>query len=162
MLGYVYAKARKKSDEPWQLRGMPADLRGRLRRWVDVDEVGAEGFWLWLRAIVPLLPRPEEPPKRPPIFRLSSKGDTEALERRLVVYAREQSRLTVLCHQYVRDNELLTRRLRALEAAIRTLRMAGSSVDIPIDEPAQDAAARYATREEPPRRRGWSTPRTRP
>lgn len=153
MLGYVYAKPRKKADEPWQLRGMPSDLRGRLRPWVDVDEVGAEGFWLWLRAVVPLLPMPEENPKRPAIFRLPKAGDSAALERRLVMYAREHSRLTVICNQYIRDNELLTRRLKALEAAIRTLQMAGNRVEIPTDDGAIEAGSRYLPPEPRSRRR---------
>ncbi len=157
MLGYVYSKPRKRRDEQWELRGIPADLRGRLRPWVDVDEVGAEGFWLWLRAVVPLLPRPEESAKRPPIFRLSNKGDVEALERRLVIYAREQSRLTVIGHQCRRDNEVLTRRLKALEAALRTLQLAGHRVDVPADDDATDAAARYREPYRAPRR-----PATRP
>lgn len=153
MLGYVVNRARKGELPPPQVQGMPADLRARLRKWVDVDEVGAEGFWLWLKAVVPLLPHPENPRRRALLAYASRRDELEDLQRRIAVYAREQSRLAVVCGHYVRDNRLLTRRLKALEAALRTLEMAGNRIEIRPDSDAEDAAARYPTAPGPGSRR---------
>ncbi len=143
MLGYVVSRPRKKSDERWEVRGMPADLRRRLKSWVDVDEVGAEGLWLWLRAVVPLLPQPNGGPPRRGVLRGRAGPDSRELEQRLMVFARENSRLTVLCNQIARDNEVLARRLRAMEAAIRTLEMAGGRIEIPPDADIPEVTGRY-------------------
>ena len=144
MLGYVIAKPRKRGAFGEGHRSGPADLRRRLKAWVDVDEVGLEGFWVWLRAIVPLLPRPEVRTKATSAALATPRGVIRDLEQRLTLYAREQSRLTVVCDQAIRDNELLVRRLKALEAALRTLDLAGHRVVIPTDLEAADAVGRYA------------------
>jgi len=143
VLGYVIGKARRKQDPDRENLKIPADLRRRLRDWVDVDEVGIEGFWLWLRAVVPLLPVPEAPRQGlRPVERPESE-ETRELRRRMVVYARENSRLTVIGDQYARDNLALARRLKALEAALRTLAVAGHRVEVPKDEDAAIAVERY-------------------
>ncbi len=145
MLGYVIAKSRKRGAEEEDEPVVPPDLRRRLRAWVDVDEVGLKGFWIWLRAVVPLLPSPDAPAKRPSIALGSPRETIRQLEQRLALYAREQSRLSVICDQAVRDNELLVRRLRALEAALRTLDLGGHKIVIPPDPDVADAAERYAS-----------------
>lgn len=147
MLGYVIEKPRRKGEgEP----EIPDDIRRRLRAWVDVDQVGADGFWLWLRAIIPLLPNPGPTGKGPELGRGALPEDLREMHRRLVVYAREHSRLTVMCTEYTRANVTLSRRLKALEAALRTVEMAGVRIEIPPDEEAAEISSRFL----PPRRRG--------
>ncbi len=143
MLGYVIGKPKKKDDAALPAFEIPPDLRRRLHAWVDVDEVGADGFWLWLRAVIPLLPNPA-PTRRGSIPPYAGRAeDLREMQQRLVVYAREHSRLNVLAEQCHRDNEVLARRLRALEAALRTLEMAGNKVVIPDDEEIADVSERY-------------------
>jgi len=156
MLGYVIGKPRKKDDGHAPALEIPPDLRRRLHAWVDVEEVGAEGFWLWLRAVLPLLPNPTAPRQGPIPPYGARVEDVRELQRRIVVYAREQARLTVMAGQYVRDNEILTQRLRALEAALRTLAIAGHPIEIPVDEDGAEAAERYGL---PRRRRPSAIPK---
>lgn len=69
--------------------------------------------------------------------------DVRELRQRLVVYAREHSRLSVVRDHYARDNQVLARRLKALEAALRTLEMAGAPVVIPADDDAGEVSEQY-------------------
>ena len=147
MLGYVIARPRKKGEGDLEI---PDDIRRRLRAWVDVDQVGVDGFWLWLRAIIPLLPTPGPTGKGPELASGTLPEDLRDMHRRLVVYAREHARLTVMCTEYTRENVTLSRRLKALEAALRTLEMAGARIEIPPDEEAAEISSRFL----PPRRRG--------
>jgi hypothetical protein len=143
VLGYVTRRPRRKDEARPREFAIPPDLRRRLRAWVDVEEVGPEGFWLWFRAVLPLLPTPA-PTERTQIPVNEPRTDrVRELQQRLVVYAREHSRLSVLCEQYVRDNQILARRLKALEAALRTFEMAGARVVIPADDEVGDASGRY-------------------
>jgi hypothetical protein len=143
VLGYVTRKPRKKDEgRPRELE-VPADLRRRLAAWVNVEEVGPEGFWLWLRAILPLLPVPDPAARRTMLMSGPRPDDLRELQQRLVVYAREHSRLNVLCEQCHRDNQILARRLKALEAALRTFEMAGTAVAIPADEDVEEVSQRY-------------------
>jgi hypothetical protein len=143
VLGYVTKKPRKKDEvRPGEL-AIPADLRRRLAAWVDVEEVGLEGFWLWLRAILPLLPTPAPNERAPFLMNVSRTDNVRELQQRLVVYARENSRINVICGQYARDNQILARRLKALEAALRTFDMAGAAIVIPADDDVSDVSERY-------------------
>ncbi len=144
MLGYVIAKPRRRGGPGEGNLPVPADLRRRLKPWVDVDEVGLEGFWVWLRAVVPLLPHPEPRARATSVALATPREMMRQLEQRLALYAREQSRLTVVCDRAIRDNEVLVRRLKALEAALRTVDLAGHRVTIPTDPDALDAAERYS------------------
>ena len=152
MLGYVIAKPRRKDGPTDDDLRMPGDLRQRLRPWIDVDEVGADGFWLWLRAVVPILPVPTRAGSPRPVAGLPTVEELRELRSRLVVYAREHARLRVISDQRSRDNRVLARRLKALEAALRTLEIAGHRVEIPEDEEAANAAIRQLP---PERSRGW-------
>ncbi len=144
MLGYVIAKPKKPGARAGNDLAIPPDLRRRLKSWIDVDEVGPAGFWIWLRAVVPLLPQPDRPSKRTADALGSPREMIRQLEQRLTIFAREQSRLSVLCDQALHDNELLVRRLRALEAALRTLQLAGHSIAVPADADIEAAIERYS------------------
>jgi hypothetical protein len=146
MLGYVMGKPKKKDDPAsWELL-MPPDLRRRLAEWIDVDEVGADGFWLWFRAVLPLLPAREVSKVRGPSVGGSPPDRMRELARDLVDCARERARLTVIAEQYFRENQVLARRLKALEAVMRTFERAGHTVVVPPDDAAGIASERYLPR----------------
>ncbi|MGC2789525.1 MAG: hypothetical protein WA547_05660 [Thermoplasmata archaeon] len=116
---------RQGSEEVRAPFAIPDDLRRRLTDWVEVDAVGVEGFWIWLESVLPLLPKlgvAEEialPGETPTARRVRE------LARELVDCAGERARLTVQCAEYFRHNQLLARRLKALEATLRTIQRTG-------------------------------------
>ena len=122
---------------------IPSDIQRRLAAWIDVDEVGAEGFWLWFRAVLPLLPEPTSKGAESTMPGAERPDRVRELAGDLVDCARERARLTVAAERYFRDNQALTRRLKALEAALRTFDEAGHGAELPPDEEADDAAERY-------------------
>jgi hypothetical protein len=146
VLGYVIAKPKRSSDEGPRELEIPPDLRRRLARWIDVEEVGRDGFWLWLRAVLPLLPDPDAPTSKSAGPNTTPDDRIRELATSLVDCARDRARLTVVAGQYVRDNQALVRRLKALEAALRTFERAGHAVEIPSDEAADAASERYLPR----------------
>jgi hypothetical protein len=141
VLGYVIGKPKKKDDDHSREFAMPADLRRQLADWIDVDEVGADGFWLWFRAVLPLLPGREAAGAEP--LSANQPDRVRELARDLVDCARDRARLTVFAERYYRDNQLLARRLRALEAALRTFERAGRDVEVPQDEETGEVSERY-------------------
>jgi hypothetical protein len=143
VLGYVVRNPKQGGAKA--AIAVPDDLQRRLAPWVDVPEVGAEGLWVWLGTILPLLPRPADAPgeRRSP----EPAERVRELARELVDCARERARLHVLCESYYRDNALLARRLKALEAALRTFDVAGRPAPpTPDEEGAGAAAERYLPR----------------
>jgi len=143
VLGYVI-RGPKKGEEHVESKSIPPDLRRSLSPWIDVDEVGTEGFWLWLRAVLPLLPAPTEARAGSIALRpVPRPVPDRELHRRFLENARERARLAVICDQYLRDNQLLARRLRALEGALRAFESAGHRVELPRDDDAAGAATRY-------------------
>jgi len=99
--------------DPW---APPADLVERLRPWVDARSVGPEGFHLWLGTILPLLPRPSAGRAEGPTDRVAE------LAQALVKAAGEAAEAHFRASEYHRDNVLLARRVKALEAILRTAR----------------------------------------
>ncbi len=140
MLGYVIRPQRRtpREDEKFDI---PPDIERRLTTWIDLEEVGADGFWLWFRAVLPLLPNPTD--RSESGFRTT---DPQAEHRRLVEYARDRARLSVICEQYARENHILARRVRVLDGALRTLELAGQKVEIATDLEAEEMADRYVPR----------------
>jgi len=142
VLGYVI-RTPKKNERAVPGFPIPSDLKRRLVDWVDVDEVGAEGFWLWLAAVLPLLPPPGSGARgAAPVGRVPEDRIRE-LAGDLVDCARERARLTILCERYYADNQALSRRVKALEAALRTFEKAGHPVKLPEDKDAEAAGERY-------------------
>ncbi len=119
---------------------VPPEVRELLQRWIDVDEISEAEFWRWLGAVLPLLPRRDTTnlsAATPPRDRLRE------LATDLVECASDRARLSVACDQYFRDNQLLARRVKALEAILRTANRAGRPTESPDDERASRAAERY-------------------
>ncbi|HXW67478.1 MAG TPA: hypothetical protein VEL82_06360 [Thermoplasmata archaeon] len=138
-------RTKRTADRPPDL-SLPEDLGRRLAPWIDVREVGAEGLWMWLGTVLALLPAPGDP-THPGSDRDADRW--RSLARDLVDCARERARLTVMAERYFNDNRLLTLRVKALEASLRTAARAGAAIAPPSDEEADEAAARYL-----PARRG--------
>ena len=118
--------------------GPSHDIAGRLRRFVDLEEVGPDGFWLWLDSVLPLLP---DPKGRPPAA--ERKDRLRALARDLTDCASDRARLHALAARYYADNVTLARRVKALEAMRETTRKAGMRTTDSSDPEAAEAAARY-------------------
>ena len=111
--------ARKRSEGTGADRlVVPEPLRTRLRAWVDVDEVGPEGFWSWVDAVLPLLPRADAP-RSDPSPTASLPDRLRELAKDLVDCAGDRARLIADCDRYYTDNVGLARRVKALEASLR-------------------------------------------
>ncbi|MGA9840055.1 MAG: hypothetical protein WBF81_00655 [Thermoplasmata archaeon] len=143
MIGSVNARPKNKRNDATGALSVPDDLARRLIDWVDVREVGAEGFWLWLGTVLPLLPVPSAGNDPPSLEGTPSAQRLRELGRDLVDCARDRARLTVMCDRYFRDNQVLARRLKALEAAVRTFERAGPTGALTTDPDAGEAAERY-------------------
>jgi hypothetical protein len=144
VLGYVM-RHRKETPSP-NAFAMPDDLRRRLEPWIDVRDVGADGFWMWLGTVLPLLPTPSEGSPPPESAAAVPAQRIRQLARDLVDCARERARLTVMADRYYTDNVQLTRRLKALEAALRTFEAAGQPIPVPPDPEVREVTERYLPR----------------
>ena len=105
----------------------PASVVRALLPWVDLSQVGPEGFWLWLTDLLPLLPAPAPDPRSVPPPVASPEARIEELARALAGAASEHARIRFLASEYHHDNTLLARRVKALEA-ILSLAPAGASL----------------------------------
>ena len=135
--------AREPPDEP---RGgslvVPERIRQRLRAWVDIDAVGADGFWSWLETVMRALPPPDGP--RPSPSAPSALADrVRELARDLVDCAGDRARLIADCDRYYTDNVGLARRVKALEASLRLGDRAEPTVASEEDLRAETMAERY-------------------
>jgi len=119
----------------------PSELRAALRPWIDLDQVGLPGLWVWLGSILPLLPTPGAPSEPiDPLGRSGSKGDRVLqLAKALTDCAGDRARLNFQASEYYADNGVLARRVRALEGMLRS---SGRTVS-PGDTGTERAAARY-------------------
>lgn len=116
------------------------ELRAALAPWIDLDVVDAEAFEAWLRTILPLLPQPDS--KSP------TDGDRlRALAVALVEAAQERAVSHFRAAEYFRDNQVLTRRVKALEAILRVAKKRGIPSEESGEDPTSDrAGARYLPR----------------
>ncbi len=116
----------------------PPSVATALRPWIDLREVGPEEFYRWLASIARFLP--------PPVTRA---GPAKSAEERIAELARalaDSSGAEAESHfrasEYFRENTLLARRVKALEAILRTSRQT-----VPPPSPATDIATeRYLPR----------------
>ncbi len=122
---------------------IPEGLRLRLVPWIDIDEVGAAGFWRWLETVLPLLPAPG--PKKDSASRRGAQEieRMQELARDLVDCAGDRARLTIACERYFSDNRALSIRVKALEAAVRSFQRSGMGHGIDGDAETGAIAERY-------------------
>jgi hypothetical protein len=132
-------------------RTVPRAVRARLRPWIDLDEVGLAGFWVWLETVLPLLPTGPRPPSGASDGRSAPPDRLRDLAAGLVACAGDRARLAFAGERYFRDNQVLARRVKALEAALRTARGAGGGPPVAEDTDATTAAERYLPRPGPER-----------
>ncbi|MGC2289938.1 MAG: hypothetical protein WA688_08800 [Thermoplasmata archaeon] len=99
----------------------PPELRAAIRPWLDLDEVGLRGLWVWLLTMLPLLPPPPPRVASSPEAGLgvSTGSRLEQLAKSLTACAQDRARLNFQAYEYYADNALLSRRVRALEGMIR-------------------------------------------
>ena len=133
--------------EPSRTEWAPAaKTRQQLLPWIDVETVGAEGFWVWLESILPVLPVPEagafgaRVASAPPEVRLRE------IARALADCARERARLTIAAAHFYQDNFILALRVKALEAGLAQLDRGRPQPTVPADEESRAAAEQYLSR----------------
>jgi len=120
------------------------ELREALLPWLDLDEVGPIGLQSWLFSIVPALPRPALGDHV--LDRDASHGSLEerlnAMAHALAECASDRARKNFQAAEYFRENRVLVRRLKALEAMIRTRVATGKLSPVDLSDPQAEAAAR--------------------
>jgi len=118
-----------------------------LRPFVDLAEVGSEGFSLWLTSILPLLPRPIPSTERSLAAEDQVSDRLAVLARALSDCASDRASAHFQASVYYADNQVLARRVKALEAMQRTRTRARSEeAELPADADADRAAVRYLPR----------------
>jgi hypothetical protein len=123
----------------------PAELRAALRPWINLDEVGLPGLWVWLRTVVPMLPAPSSAEADPagPHGTESGGSRVHDLAKALVDCARDRARLNFQSYEYYSDNTVLARRIRALEGMVIA---SGKGLPLPADPETDRAVERYLPR----------------
>lgn len=143
------AGATVRTGEPGQrvpVWAISASLREALRPWVDVDVVGPAGLETWLLTVLPMLPLPSVGDRV--VDRDVSRGTPEerltALAHALADCASDRARTNFQAAEYFRENRVLARRVKALEAMVRTRQRSGRPRDdLPDDPDADRAVERY-------------------
>ena len=123
------------------------DLKALLRPWIDVDELGPRGFILWLQSILPLIPRSR------PTKRGASQDPSERIQELAAALAEcssDRARVHFQAAEYYRENQALARRMKALEAALRSNPPGREqSRGLTEDSEAERASRRYLPKGEP-------------
>ena len=127
------------------------ELREALLPWIDLNEVGAVGLESWLRSIVPALPRPSAGDHV--LDRDASHGSSDerlaAMAHALADCAGDRARKNFQAAEYFRENQVLVRRVKALESMIRTRVATGRLGPVDLSDPEAEAAThRYLPRKE--------------
>jgi hypothetical protein len=137
------ARPGKTSESPALQLAVPETLRPRLARWVEIDEVGAAGFWRWLESVLPLLPTKDNATNGSADGVPPTPLRMQELARDLVDCAGDRARLTISCGHYYSDNQALSRRVKALEAALRMFERSGHAPGLGEDAESAETAERY-------------------
>jgi hypothetical protein len=122
------------------------ELREGMKPFLDLDHVGARGLEIWLLAVLPTLPCPRASEGTVP--RAVQDPDTRVfqLARALAECDGQRSRDHFLAAEYYVDNTRLARRVRALEAEIRTAQKAGRVPNLVAEEGDPARPERYLPR----------------
>lgn len=117
-----------------------------LRPWIDLEQVGSDGFQVWLSSVLPLIPLPRTESS---LLSVNPAARIKELAAALSGCASDRARVHFQAAEYYRDNQRLARRLRALESVLRTSSSPSGAVANPGPDSEADAAAeRYL----PPRK----------
>ncbi len=116
----------------------PVEVVEALRPWVDLDAIGPEEFYRWLGALALLLPSLHPGPGRAKDL----DGRITELARALAKSSGAEAESHFRASEYFRENALLARRVKALEALLRTAKQM-----VPPSSPAtEDAVEHYLPR----------------
>lgn len=120
------------------------ELRVALLPWLDVDELGADGFRSWLLSVLPLLPRPSAGDRviDRDVSQATPKERLAGLAQALSDCASDRARAHFQASEYFRENRVLARRVKALEAIVRTRAEAEGAGSTDPSEPESEAAVR--------------------
>ena len=132
---------------PPSLIELSPELKALLHPWIDVDELGPQGFLSWLRSILPLIPRSR------PTERRASEDPFERIQELAAALAEcssDRARVHFQAAEYYRENQALARRMKALEAALRSNPPSPEqSRGLTEDSEAERASRRYLPKGEP-------------
>jgi hypothetical protein len=128
-------KARDEESGSLPLERDP-ELRRALRPWIDLAEVGAPGLRIWLLSVLPLLPVPASRGTRP----LTDAERLSELAKALADCAGDRARVHFQASEYFRENQVLARRVKALEAMVRLKRKTEGSDPADLSDPEAEAA----------------------
>jgi hypothetical protein len=134
------SKDESRASDDWRI---PDEMRHRVAPWIGSEGIGPKEFWTWLATVLPLLPGPTGPSPEPSERARDVENRTRELARDLVDCARDRARLTLFADRYFRDNQVLSVRLKALEATVKTFRETRGLPPSGADEEADQAAERY-------------------
>ena len=141
------APSRRASDHPIASPiELPPDLVEALRPWVNVEEVGAAGFLSWLRSVLPLLPRSAATGRK---LLASPTERIQELAAALSECSSDRARVHFQAAEYYRENQVLARRMKALEATLRSAAPGQARTEVPEEDPeAENAGRRYLPKRE--------------
>lgn len=124
------------------------ELKEALRPWVNVDEVGSDAFCVWLRSVLPLISPARTDRRGRPSSDLE--GRVRELAAALAECSGDRARTHFQAAQYYRENQVLARRVKALEAALKVARQsAPNETSAEPEAEAEEASRRYLPPELP-------------
>ncbi len=127
------SSAERTPSEPKTWSPSP-ELREALKPFLDLDRVGIRGFETWILAILPSLPRPTASEEAAPWAIESAETRVLQLARALTDCEGQRSRDHFQAAEYFVDNTRLARRVKALEAEIRTAQRTGRVPNLVVEE----------------------------
>lgn len=121
------------TNEPLTWSPSP-ELLEALKPFLDMNRVGTRGLEIWLLAILPSLPRPTASEGAAPWVVEAPETRVFQLARALADCDTQRSRDHFLAAEYFVDNTRLARRVKALEAEIRTAQKTGRVSNLVVED----------------------------
>jgi hypothetical protein len=135
---------RETSRSGWGVLELTEELRAQLLPWIDLAEIGPAGLQSWLVSILPLIPRTSAGDHV--LDRDASHVELEerlsTLAHALADCASDRARKNFQASEYFRENRALARRLKALEAMLRTRMATGKIERADLADAESEAAVR--------------------